>query len=76
MCAVAYSLVVISLIGQHGKDSDFASAIGADLKGKISLASYLVSIPVAFVHPGLSLALIAVVAAMWIVPDRRFARAP
>jgi hypothetical protein len=43
------------------------------LKGKISLASYVLAVPLAFVAPILSLALISIVAVMWIVPDRRFA---
>ena len=75
MCAVAYTILVYVLIGEHGKDSDFARALGSDLKGKISLASYVIAIPVAFVSPALSLGLIGLVALIWFVPDRRFAKA-
>jgi uncharacterized membrane protein len=75
LCAVAYTLLVWALLGQHGKNSDFAQALGPDNKGKISLGIYVLSIPLAFVHAGLSLALFALVALIWIVPDRRFARA-
>jgi uncharacterized membrane protein len=74
MCAVSYTLLVFALIAQHGKDSEFARALGSDLKGKISLASYVLAMPLAFVAPILSLVLITVVAVMWIVPDRRFAK--
>ncbi len=73
MCAVSYTLLVIALLAQHGKDSAFARALGSDLKGKLSLASYVISIPLAFWQPLLSLVFIAGVAAAWIVPDRRFA---
>ena len=75
MCAIAYTLLVFALVGQHGQDSDFARALGSDLKGKLSLGSYVFSVPFAFVNVWVSLALILAVALVWIVPDRRFARA-
>jgi uncharacterized membrane protein len=74
MCAVAYTLLVIALLEQHGHDSEFAHALGKDTKGKISLLCYILAIPLAFVTPIVALGLIAVVAVIWIVPDRRFAR--
>jgi len=75
MCAVSYTLLVWALLAEHGHDSDFARAIGSDRKGKISLACYAVAIVLAFLaHPVIALGLIAVVALIWIVPDRRFAR--
>ena len=72
MCAIAYTILVYALVGQHGKDSSFAKALGSDLKGKLSLGSYVLAIPLALWMPILSLILIAVVALMWVVPDRRF----
>jgi uncharacterized membrane protein len=54
MCAIAYTILVIHLIGHHGKDSDFAKAIGSDRKGKISLLCYLFAMPAAFVQPWIS----------------------
>ena len=75
MCAVAYTLLVFSLVGQHGEDSDFARALGSDLKGKLSLASYVAALVLAFWQPLVSLVLIGLVAIAWVVPDRRFIRA-
>ena len=72
MCAVAYTLLVIALVGRHGNESDFAKALGSDRKGKISLAAYIISMPLAVVNQWLSLAIILGVALMWFVPDRRF----
>jgi uncharacterized membrane protein len=72
MCAVAYTILVIQLIGHHGRDSEFAKAIGNDKKGKISLLCYLIAMPAAFVHPWISLGLMILVAGIWFVPDRRF----
>ena len=74
MCAVSYTLLVFALRAQHGAESDFARALGSDTKGKLSLAAYVASIPAALISPWISLALIAGVAMIWIVPDRRFGR--
>jgi uncharacterized membrane protein len=75
-CAVAYLLLMQALISEHGTDSEFARALGSDLKGKLSMTAYLVAIPAAFLTVWISLILFVVVAAAWIVPDRRFSRVP
>jgi uncharacterized membrane protein len=74
MCGVAYFILVHALITSHGEDSEFASRIGSDFKGKISVVIYGVAIALAFVDARISLALYAGVAAMWLIPDRRFGR--
>jgi uncharacterized membrane protein len=51
-----------------------AAAIGNDVKGKLSPAIYAVAIPVTFVNRWVGFALYAVVALMWLVPDRRVER--
>ncbi len=75
MCAVSYTLLVLALVAQHGAQSDFAKALGTDIKGKVSLATYVAAIPLAFVNEWISFTLLVVVALIWVVPDRRFARA-
>ncbi len=74
MCAVSYTILVFALVGNHGKDSDFAKALGSDFKGKVSLAFYVAAVPLALVNQWLALALIFAVAVIWFVPDRRFAK--
>ena len=74
MCALGYTLLVFALVGQHGRTSDFAKALGQGRKEQISTVSYVLAVPLALFYPMLSLVLIAIVAALWIVPDRRFAR--
>ncbi len=74
MAAIAYNILVHTLVKLHGHDSPFSSALGSDLKGRISLALYAGSVPLAFLSPWISLALVFIVALMWLVPDRRFAR--
>lgn len=76
MCALAYYLLVQALLAQHGRDSDFARALGRDMKEKLSLAAYILALPLSLILPVAALCLIAVVAAIWVVPDRRFARLP
>jgi uncharacterized membrane protein len=76
MCAISYTLLVLALVAEHGPNSDFARALGTDLKGKLSLAAYVAAIPMAFVSVWISGALMIAVALTWIVPDRRFARSP
>lgn len=71
MAGLAYTLLVGCLLHGHAKDSVLARAIGRDVKGKVSMAGYAAAIPLAWVHIGLSLAIYAGVAAMWLVPDRR-----
>lgn len=69
--AVAYTILVRLLIARHGKNSTLATAIGNDFKGNVSLVFYLVAVPMAFVSPLFSCALYVLVAAIWLVPDRR-----
>ncbi len=71
LAAVAYLLLVRALIALHGRDSVLATALGSDVKGKVSLLIYLVAIPLAFVASWLSFALYVLVAIIWLVPDPR-----
>ena len=48
-----------------------AVAIGSDVKGNISLLIYVIAIGVAFFEPLISCGLYCLVAAIWLVPDRR-----
>jgi uncharacterized membrane protein len=74
MNAIAYTILVQTLIRSHGHDSEFASRIGSDMKGKASLILYLSAIGLSFVSEWVSLAIFFAVALMWIIPDRRFER--
>ena len=72
MNAIAYTILVRTLISAHGRDSDFAARIGSDKKGYVSLAMYISAVGLAFVNAWISLALYFTVAMIWLVPDRRF----
>ena len=69
--AIAYYILTLTLIAHHGQRSTLATAIGRDSKGKISLFIYSLAIPLAFVKPWLGCALYILVAAIWLIPDRR-----
>jgi uncharacterized membrane protein len=71
LAGFAYSILTKALIVHHGGDSPLALAVGKDIKGKISLLFYAVAIPIAFVEPLASCGLYALVAAIWLIPDRR-----
>lgn len=75
MAAMAYYMMSHLLMRLHGHNSTLSKAYGRDLKGKISLLIYLIAIPAAFIQPGLSLMCYLIVAAIWIIPDRRVEKA-
>ena len=72
---IAYFILARRLATHHGKHSMMAKALGADRKGKLSIALYAAAIPLAFLSPRLAYALYALVAAMWLYPDSRFEKA-
>jgi uncharacterized membrane protein len=73
--AVAYTILLHTLIRNEGTDSDLARAMGRDWKGKVSLVIYLAGVIAAlFGAPWAAQGLYALVAAIWLVPDRRIER--
>ncbi len=71
LAAVAYFILQRQIIKVQGPDSKLRAAIGADLKGKVSVLLYAVSIPLAFVEHWVSFAIFVAVAVIWLVPDPR-----
>jgi len=70
--AVAYTILQTAIVRHHeGKNQLLAQAVGNDLKGKLSIAIYVLAIVAAFLHQTISHVLYAAVAIMWLVPDRR-----
>jgi uncharacterized membrane protein len=75
MPAIAYYLLQKAIVHQQGKHSVLASALGRDFKGKISVLLYAAAVALAFVDAWLSIAIYALVAVMWLIPDRRIEKA-
>jgi TMEM175 potassium channel family protein len=73
-CAIAFTLLTLSLLAIHETSSQLAQAIGRDRKGRVSLAIYVVALALSFVVPWASIALFVTVAIIWFLPDRRVER--
>jgi uncharacterized membrane protein len=74
LAAIAFFILTRALLALHGPESELAVALGADFKGKISIALYVLGIGVAFVSPTWACAVYVLVAVMWLVPDPRIER--
>jgi uncharacterized membrane protein len=74
MAALAYYILQRAIIARQGSNSLLASALGSDWKGKLSPLGYISGIVLAFVDPWISGGMYALVAAVWLIPDRRIAR--
>jgi uncharacterized membrane protein len=74
LAAIAFVILSRTLVRQHDPNSPIARAVGADRKGKLSLLLYLTAIALAFPWPRIAGALYAIVALIWLVPDRRIER--
>jgi uncharacterized membrane protein len=75
MAAIAYLLLQYVIIASQGADSLLKRAIGKDWKGKSSPLIYLIATLSTFWSSWLSLGLYALVALLWLVPDRRIENA-
>jgi len=73
--AIAYFILTRALIACQDKNSPLAIALGRDLKGKISVALYAIAISLAFINSWLACLLYVLVAALWLIPDRRIEKA-
>jgi uncharacterized membrane protein len=69
--ACAYYILVRVLLAHRNKNAQLAAAVGNDFKGKISILIYAAAIALVFVNTLISCALYALVAVIWLVPDRR-----
>ncbi len=69
--ALSYVTLQATIIRHQGPGSRLAAAVGKDVKGKVSLLLYLSAIPLAFLEPAIADLLFIIVAAIWLVPDRR-----
>jgi uncharacterized membrane protein len=71
LAAIAYFILVKTLLALHGRNSLLADAIGNDFKGKISMVILVIAVPLAFVRPWIACLFYGLIAVIWLVPDRR-----
>ena len=69
--AIAYTILLRIILKLEGPQSTLAKAVGSDRKGNISLICYVAAIPLAFYYRWAAVILYAVVALIWLVPDKR-----
>jgi len=74
LAGVAYNALVRAIFYTEGAGSQLRKALGQDLKGKISPLLCILGIGLAFVATWLSMVSYAVLAVIWLVPDRRVER--
>ena len=75
MAAIAYWLLQQSIIRAQGERSALKRAVGSDWKGRFSPFLYVVAIGAAFwASPIVTQAIYALVALIWLIPDRRIER--
>lgn len=75
MAAVAYWVLQQAIIASQGDGSLLKQALGGDWKGKSSPLVYAVATLLAFWSPSLAQGLYALVALIWLIPDRRIEKA-
>lgn len=74
MCAVAWDILRKTLVRLHDDSSALVRALGRNAKEWISVLLYAFAIALAFVSTWLASAIYAIVAIIWIIPDRRIER--
>jgi uncharacterized membrane protein len=75
LCAIAFTVLVSTLIRHHGHDSLLATAVKRDAKGKVSLVLYVAGIATAWIFSAWAgIVFYVIVALIWLVPDRRIER--
>lgn len=71
LAAMAYFLLQSVIVKAQRPGTGLRHALGSDWKGRISVASYSASIPLALWWRWGSVLLFAAVAVLWLIPDRR-----
>jgi len=72
--ALAYWLLQQRIIAAEGEQSALKQMLAHDWKGRLSPVLYLAGIGLSFVHVHLAQATYALVALIWLIPDRRIER--
>ena len=75
LAGLAYYILQTVILREQGKDSLLAEALGRDVKGKISPLLYAAAVGASFWQPWIAYCLYVLVAAIWLLPDRRIERA-
>jgi len=69
--ALAYKILQTSIVSHQGLGSKLKGAVGRDIKWKLSMGLYLMSVPLALLNQWVAVGLFVIVPLLWLVPDRR-----
>ena len=72
LCAFSSGLLFQALVRANDAGAPITKAAQGGRKGQITILAYVVAIPLAFFWPYAAIAIYIAVAAMWLVPDKRF----
>ena len=75
MAGLSFTILRNTLVSAGGPNIPLARVVADDTKPRASIALYAAAIPLAFVHPLISITLIVIVALMWLIPSRRVEQA-
>ncbi|HVZ56834.1 MAG TPA: TMEM175 family protein [Chitinophagaceae bacterium] len=76
VCAVAYYILLRVIVASQPHNTHLAVPLKKQSrKGFLSLVTYLIAIPAAFLHPAISEVLFVLIAIVWWIPDRNIERA-
>ena len=71
MSAVAFFILQRSIIKGHEENFILRTAVGRDLKGKISITLYTFGVLISFLNTWAALTCYVIVAIIWFIPDSR-----
>jgi uncharacterized membrane protein len=74
MAAMAYLVLMQTIIRAQGPDSILKKAVGTDWKGRLSPVLYVLAIIVTLRSPWIAQLILVVAALIWLIPDRRIER--
>ena len=75
MASLAYFILQKMIISKQGSNSILSKALGADLKGKVSPALYILAIFSTLISQWIAASIYVIVALIWLIPDRRIENA-
>jgi uncharacterized membrane protein len=70
-CGFAYSILLRSIVASNRNNPKLQEAVGSDIKGVISVGSYVFAVALAFVAPWVSIVIYGLGAFIWFIPERR-----
>lgn len=71
LCALSFTILEKTLIASEGEHSKLKNAVKNHTKESLSLVFYIAGIALSFFYPIVSMVCYGIVAAMWLIPDRR-----